>query len=62
MKMRSNLDPYYEVWENISAHMADAIGAVKTVKVSGAEEREEERLRKESIQAYDVYLDRIRMA
>src|SRR5439155_1925810 len=35
---------------------------VKTVKLSGAEAREEERLRRESLSAYDVYLDRIRTA
>jgi ATP-binding cassette, subfamily B, bacterial len=62
LKMRSNLDPYYELWENISARIADAIGSVKTVKLSGAELREEERLRAESIRAYDVYLARIRVS
>ena len=62
LRMRSNLDPYYEMWEGISAHIADAIGAVKTVKLSGAESREEERLRAESIRAYDIYLTRIRTA
>ena len=60
LRLRSNLDPYYELWEDISARIADAIGAVKTVKLSGAEAREEERLRGESIRAYDVYLERIR--
>ncbi len=60
LRMRSNLDPYYELWENISAHIADTIGAVKTVKLSGAEAREEERLRKTSIAAYDVYINRIK--
>ena len=40
LRMRSNLDPYYQLWENISAHIADSIGAVKTVKLSGAEARE----------------------
>jgi ABC-type multidrug transport system fused ATPase/permease subunit len=62
LRMRSNLDPYYEMWENISAHIADAIGAVKTVKLSGAEAREEARLRRDSTRAYNVYLDRIRVA
>ena len=60
LRMRTNLDPYYEMWENISAHIADSVGAVKTVKLSGAEAREEDRLRKESIRAYRIYLDRIR--
>jgi ABC-type multidrug transport system fused ATPase/permease subunit len=62
LRMRSNLDPYYEMWEGISAHIADAIGAVKTVKLSGAEAREEEHLRRESIAAYDVYVNRIKTA
>jgi len=62
LRMQSNLDPYYQLWEDISARIADAIGAVKTVKLSGAEAREEERLRVESLRAYDVYLNRIRTA
>ena len=44
LRMRSNLDPYYQLWEDISGHIADSIGAVKTVKLSGAEDREERRL------------------
>lgn len=60
LKLRSNLDPYYQQWEDISAQIADAIGAVKTVKLSGAETREEEKLRGKSIAAYDVYLHRVR--
>src|ERR1017187_7829242 len=62
LRMRSNLDPYYEMWENISAHISDAIGAVKTVKLSGAEAREEARLRRESTRAYNVYLDRLKLS
>lgn len=62
LRMRSNLEPYYELWEDISANIADVIGAVKTVKLSGAEMREEERLRRKSIHAYDVYLARLRTA
>jgi ATP-binding cassette subfamily B protein len=62
LRLKANLDPYYEMWENISAHIADAISAVKTVKLSGAESREEHRLRKESRYAYDVYLDRLATA
>lgn len=62
LRMQTNLSPYYELWENISAHIADAISAVKTVKLSGAEAREEERLSAESSHAYDVYLKRIATA
>lgn len=62
LRMKTNLDPYYEMWENISAHIADAISAVKTVKLSGAESREEHRLREESQHAYGIYLRRIATA
>jgi len=62
LRLKTNLDPYYEMWENISAHIADCISAVKTVKLSGAESREERRLKTESRHAYDVYLDRIATA
>jgi ATP-binding cassette, subfamily B, bacterial len=62
LRMQSKLDPYYQMWEDISARIADAIGAVKTVKLSGAEAREEERLREASVRAYAVYLDRIKTA
>lgn len=62
LRMNTNLDPYYQLWENISAHIADSISAVKTVKLSGAESREENRLRSETRHAYGVYLDRIKTA
>lgn len=62
LRMQTNLQSYYELWENISARIADAISAVKTVKLSGAEAREEARLRKESDYAYGVYLNRIATA
>ncbi len=60
IRMRSNLDPYYQLWEDISSQIADAIGEVRTVKLSGAEAREEEKLRGKSMEAYEVYLQRIR--
>src|SRR5579862_4400609 len=62
LRLKTNLDPYYEMWENISAHIADSISAVKTVKLSGAESREEHRLKNESRHAYDTYLDRLATA
>jgi len=60
LRLQSNLDPYYQMWEDISAHIVDAIGAVKTVKLSGAEAREEEKLRAKSLAAYQVYLRRMK--
>jgi ABC-type multidrug transport system fused ATPase/permease subunit len=62
LRMKTGLAPYYEMWENISARITDALGSIKTVKLSGAEAREEERLRTESHTAYDIYLDRIKTA
>ena len=60
LQLQANLDPYYQMWEDISAHITDTIGAVKTVKLSGAEAREEEKLREKSLAAYQVYLRRLR--
>lgn len=62
LRMKTGLEPYYELWENISARITGAISAVKTVKLSGAEAREEQRLQAESAHAYDVYINRIRTA
>jgi ATP-binding cassette subfamily B protein len=57
-RLQVDLEPYYELWENISARIVDAISAVKTVKLSGAEAREEQRMRSDSKHAYSVYLKR----
>ncbi len=62
LRLQTNLESYYELWENISARISDAIAAVKTVKLSGAEAREEKRLRDDSTFAYGVYLKRVSMA
>ena len=62
LRLQTNLGPYYELWENISARILDALSAIKTVKLSGAEPREQERLKEESEHAYDTYLARIRAA
>ena len=62
LRMKTGLEPYYEMWENISARITGALGAIKTVKLSGAEAREELRLDQESSAAYAVYIERIRVA
>ena len=62
LRLREGLEPYYELWENLSARITDALTAIKTVKLSGAESREQQRLAVESVHAYDVYLARIRTA
>ena len=62
LRLQTNLGPYYELWENISSRILDALSAIKTVKLSGAEPREQERLKDESEHAYVTYLERIRAA
>jgi ABC-type multidrug transport system fused ATPase/permease subunit len=61
-RLESGLDSYYEMWDGVSGGIQDALGAVKTVKLAGAEGRESERLRERSDGAYRTYVDRNRLA
>lgn len=61
-KLERNLSRYYELWEEVSARIQDALAAIKTVKLSGAETREIERLVDVSKTAYDTYVKRTRLA
>ena len=61
-RLESGLSSYYEMWEGVSSRIQDALGAIKTVKLSGAETRESERLRRESDGAYATYVERQRLA
>jgi ATP-binding cassette subfamily B protein len=61
-RLESGLGSYYEMWEGVSARIQDALGAIKTVKLSGAETREATRLRNESDSAYATYVERQRLA
>ena len=58
----TNLPKYYSLWEEVSARIRDAIAAIKTVKLNGAEPREVDRLSAVSRGAYDTYLERNRLA
>lgn len=62
LRLERGLDGYYETWERISARIQDALGAIKTVKLSGAESREVERLERETGAAYAQHLARNRLA
>lgn len=62
LRMKTGLEPYYEMWENISSRITGALAAVKTVKLSGAEQREQERLDTDTAHAYGLYIERIRTA
>jgi ABC-type multidrug transport system fused ATPase/permease subunit len=57
-KLEMSLSGYYEKWEEVSARMQDALGGIKTVKLSGAEEREVRRLDEQATAAYKDYMKR----
>ena len=59
-KLESGLSVYYDRWEDVSAHIQDALTGIKTVKLSGAEIRETENLKKASDGAYIDYIARNR--
>jgi ATP-binding cassette subfamily B protein len=60
-RLESGMDEYYTMWEKVSVRIQDALSAIKTVKLSGAEPREVSRLQTTSQAAYDDYLDRTRL-
>ena len=62
VKLERGLNKYYELWEGVSARIQDALSAIKTVKLSGAETHEIERLETISDSAYQAYLTRTRLA
>jgi len=61
-KLESGLAGYYEQWEEVSARIQDALGGIKTVKLSGAEKREVIRLQKAADGAYADYIKRSKLA
>ncbi|MEO7992237.1 MAG: ABC transporter ATP-binding protein [Chryseolinea sp.] len=61
-KLETGLATYYERWEDVSSRMQDALSGIKTVKLSGAENREAENLRKISGEAYSEYINRSKLA
>lgn len=60
-RLESGLSEYYEMWENVSARIQDGLAAIKTVKLSGAEPREEKRFQATSNAAYENYVQRARL-
>jgi len=61
-KLEMSLAGYYEKWEGVSARMQDALSGIKTVKLSGAEEREIKHLDYEAKNAYADYTNRAVLA
>ena len=60
--LESGMDRYYEMWEGVSARIQSALAALKTVKLSGAETREQQHFASASAVAYDDYIARTRLA
>ncbi len=61
-RLEGGLAGYYEMWEAVSARIQQALAGIKTVKLSGAEQREATLLAAESDAAYDTYVRRHRLA
>jgi ABC-type multidrug transport system fused ATPase/permease subunit len=60
-RLESGMNEYYGLWETVAVRIQDALSAIKTVKLSGAEFRESEKLREASREAYGDYLERTRL-
>ena len=61
-RLERGLDTYYQKWEGISTRIQDALSGIKTVKLSGAEDREVKNLEVASSEAYADYIHRARLA
>lgn len=61
-KLESGLANYYSRWEDVSARIQDGLTGIKTVKLSGAEDREVKRLQKVADEAYKDYINRARLS
>jgi ATP-binding cassette, subfamily B, bacterial len=61
-KLEYGLTEYYQKWEGVSTRIQDALSGIKTVKLSGAEDRELKNLEAASSEAYADYIHRSRMA
>jgi len=56
-----NLDSYYQQWQSISGRISESLAGLKTVRASGAGERELKALSKETQTAYAGAVDRDRL-
>jgi ABC-type multidrug transport system fused ATPase/permease subunit len=61
-KLESGLSTYYSRWEEVSTRIQDGLAGIKTVKLSGAEDREVNQLQTLSDGAYRDYIKRTRLA
>jgi ATP-binding cassette subfamily B protein len=60
-RLEKGLEEYYGQWEDVSGRIQDSLSAIKTVKLSGAEDREIDKFRAASLAAYEAYVQRTRL-
>lgn len=60
-RLQSGLDRYYERWEEVSSVIQEPLGAIKTVKLAGAEDRHVERFDRAAGAAYGDHVRRNRL-
>lgn len=61
-RLETGLSEYYGKWEEVSTRMQDALSGIKTVKLSGAEDKEVEKFKNISGEAYQEYISRNKLA
>ena len=61
-KLESGLADYYSRWEEVSSRIQDGLTGIKTVKLSGSEDREVDRLRAVAGSAYKDYIKRAQLS
>ncbi len=61
-RLEGGLANYYSRWEEVSSRIQDGLTGIKTVKLSGAEDREVQRLQKIAGEAYKDYIARARLS
>ena len=61
-KLESGLADYYSRWEEVSSRIQDGLTGIKTVKLSGSEEREVDRLQTAAGTAYKDYIKRAQLS
>ena len=60
-RLENGLEEYYGQWEDVSGRIQDALSAIKTVKLSAAEDHEIDKFRTTSLAAYEAYIQRNRL-
>src|ERR1700722_9512783 len=61
-KLESGLSDYYSRWEEVSSRIQDGLSGIKTVKLSGSEDREVDRLQAVAGEAYKDYIKRAQLS